>query len=302
MYMDYYSKLLGKIPFFLKKYLNCPSLKRLKKIGYFCGMDNASKDVYDFKEYVTRYDHSLNVARITYKYTKDKKATLAGLFHDVATPCFSHVIDYMNKDYSKQESTEEFTETILKSDKMLKKLLREDKIDIEDIINFKKYSIVDNDRPRLCADRFDGVILTGALWTKNLSLRDIKDFTDNLAVYQNEDKKLELGFDSREIAKRVVDESKNIDIICHSKEDNYMMDLLGNLTEYVIKNKIIKYEDLFIITEDKLYKIFDGIDNKNFKKDLLKFKTIKCSEIPEIDLPNIKARDLNPLVRGKRFK
>ncbi len=302
MYMEYYSKLLGKVPFFLKKYLNCPSLKRLKKISYFCGMDYASKDVYDFKEEVSRYDHSLNVALITYKFTKDKKATLAGLFHDVATPCFSHVIDYMNKDYSKQESTEEYTEEILKSDKMLRKLLREDKIDIDDIIDFKKYSIVDNDRPRLCADRFDGVILTGALWTKNLTLQDIKDFTTNLRVYQNENQKLELGFDSSEIATRVVKESKNIDIICHSREDNYMMDLLGNLTEYAVSNGIIKYDDLFRITEDKLYNIFEGIENKAFQKDFIKFKTIKCDEIPEIELPNIKARDLNPLVRGKRFK
>jgi hypothetical protein len=265
-------------------------------------MDYASRDVYDFKEEVSRYDHSLNVALITYKFTKDKKATLAGLFHDVATPCFSHVIDYMNKDYSKQESTEEYTEEILKSDKMLRKLLREDKIDIDDIIDFKKYSIVDNDRPRLCADRFDGVILTGALWTKNLTLQDIKDFTTNLRVYQNENQKLELGFDSNEIATRVVKESKNIDIICHSKEDNYMMDLLGNLTEYAVSNKIIKYDDLFRITEDKLYNIFEGIENKTFQKDFTKFKTIKCNEIPEIDLPNIKVRDLNPLVRGKRFK
>ena len=109
MYLDYYMNLLGynEIPRFLIKYLKCPSLLRLKKIGYFCGMDYASKDIYDFREYISRYDHSINVALITYKLTKNKKATIAALFHDVATPCFSHVIDYMNKDYANQESTEE---------------------------------------------------------------------------------------------------------------------------------------------------------------------------------------------------
>lgn len=62
------------------------------------------------KENITRYDHSLTFALLTWKCTKDKKATLAGMFHDIATPCFSHVIDYMNKDYENQESTEENTE------------------------------------------------------------------------------------------------------------------------------------------------------------------------------------------------
>lgn len=95
------------IPKFLNKYLKVPILLRLKKVGYFCGMDYASRDIYDFPEYVSRYDHSLSTALITWYFTKDKKATIAALFHDISTPCFSHVIDYMNKDYSKQESTEE---------------------------------------------------------------------------------------------------------------------------------------------------------------------------------------------------
>lgn len=77
-------------------------------------MDYASKDVYDFKAKVTRFDHSLTVALLTYYLTNDKIMTLAGLFHDISTPCFSHVIDYMNKDYSNQESTEEYTKHIIK--------------------------------------------------------------------------------------------------------------------------------------------------------------------------------------------
>ena len=97
-------------------------------------MDYASKNIYDFKENITRYDHSLTVALLTWKCTKDKKATLAGLFQDIATPCFSHVIDYMNKDYENQESTEENTEKILKNDTYLNRCLKEDNIEIEDII------------------------------------------------------------------------------------------------------------------------------------------------------------------------
>lgn len=118
-------------PEFLTKYLETPSLLRLKKVGYFCGMDYASKDIYNFSEYISRYDHSLTVCLLVYKLTKSKLATLAGLFHDIATPCFSHVIDYMNKDYENQESTEEYTERILRNDEYLKRCLKEDNIEMK---------------------------------------------------------------------------------------------------------------------------------------------------------------------------
>ena len=112
----YYKKLLTDTPDFLKKYLKCKSLKRLIKVGYFCGMDYASKDIYDFSEYISRFDHSLTVALLVYKLTKNKVYTLMGLFHDVGTPVFSHVIDYMNQDYEEQESTEKYTENIIKNE------------------------------------------------------------------------------------------------------------------------------------------------------------------------------------------
>ena len=216
----------NKKPNFLNKYLETPCLIRLKKVGYFCGMDYASKNIYNFKENITRYDHSLTVALLTWKCTKDKRATLAGLFHDIATPCFSHVIDYMNKDYKNQESTEENTEKILKNDAYLSRCLKEDNIEIEDIINFKKYNIVDNERPKVCADRLDGVILTGISWTKNVDYEDIKNIINDIEIYDNE-----IGFKTRSIANKVLEISKSIDRYCHSNEDNYMMELLAYITK-----------------------------------------------------------------------
>ena len=43
-------------------------------------------------------DHSIAVALIIWHFTKDKKQTLSGLFHDIATPVFKHSIDFMNKE------------------------------------------------------------------------------------------------------------------------------------------------------------------------------------------------------------
>lgn len=80
-------------PAFLEKYLSCPSLLRLKNVGYFCGMDYASRGVYNFPEYISRFDHSLSTALLAARFTSDPAAILAALFHDIATPCFSHAID-----------------------------------------------------------------------------------------------------------------------------------------------------------------------------------------------------------------
>ena len=304
MLLQYYLEQLNykELPDFLIKYLQTPSLLRLKKVGYFCGMDYASKDIYDFSEYISRYDHSLTVSLLVYKLTKDKTATLAGLFHDIATPCFSHVIDYMNKDYENQESTEEYTECILRRDKYLQKCLEEDNIAIDDIIDFKRYTIVDNERPKVCADRIDGVILTGIGWTKNIEDKDIKQIVDDLCIFKNEENEDEIGFNTESVAAKVLEVSKSIDIYCHSKEDNYMMELLAKITKLSIDKKYISYDDLYWYNEEEIFFLWKGKQDKEFLELIDKFENIKKSDIVMLDIPNIKIRNLNPIVNGKRSK
>ena len=302
MYLQYYLEQLNysKIPEFLSKYLETPALLRLKKVGYFCGMDYASKNIYSFREYISRYDHSLTVCLLTHKLTKNKTMALAGLFHDIATPCFSHVIDYMNKDYEKQESTEEYTEKILKNDEYLQKCLKEDNIKIEDIIDFKKYTVVDSERPKLCADRIDGIILTGIGWTKNLELEDIKEIIEDLKIVKNEENEEEIGFATLDVAKKVMNISKIIDSYCHSNEDNYMMELLAEITKIAIDREYIKYEDLYTYNEEELFELFKS--KKDLEELMTKFKSIRKEEITDINLPMIKSRRITPMVNNERLK
>lgn len=302
--LKYYLELLGysDMPDFIIKYLSCPSLIRLKDVGYFCGMDYASKDIYDFREYISRYDHSLTVALIVYKLTHDKKATIAGLFHDIATPCFSHVIDYMNKDHEKQETTEEYTDFVIENDILLCHCLEEDGIYLGDIVDFKKYSIVDNDRPKACADRIDGVVLTGIGWTKNISKNDIKNIVMAMRLFKNENEELEIGFNSLEVAKLVLKVSESIDSYCHSKEDFYMMELLAKITKYAIDMNIICYDDLYKLNEKELFNILEESSDLYLKELIMEFKTKKKEDIEDVKVSNVKIRDLNPLVNGERLR
>ena len=302
--LEQYLTMLGieEMPEFLIKYLSVPSLVRLKKIGYFCGMDYASKDVYDFPEVISRYDHSLTVALLTWKLTKNRIKTLAALFHDISTPCFSHVIDYMNKDYANQESTEEKTEEIIKSDEVLMEYLKQDHILVDDIIDFKRYSVVDIDRPKLCADRLDGIILTGLYWTKSLNIDDVSYILNDVMITRNETNEDEIAFKNKGIAKLVLKTSNLIDKYCSSKEDNYMMQLLSKITKLAIKKDIIKYEDLYYLTEDELFEKFMNSNDIEIINLIEIFQTISKKDIPETELPNLKARILNPLVNNRRLK
>lgn len=302
LYNTYLNSLKAKdIPEFIKKYLDVLSLTRLKNIGYFCGMDYASKNIYNFKEYITRFDHSLSTALLTFKLTKNKIETLAALFHDIATPCFSHVIDYMNKDYENQESTEEYTSEIIKQDHKLQEYLKEDDINIEDIINFKKYSIVDNKRPKLCADRLDGIILNGISWAKNINESDIKEIVSDLKVYDNEDKEKELGFKSKDIALKTIKINEEIEKLYHSSEDNYMMELLADITRISIENKIITYKDLYYLDEPNLFKKIKASKVEKLKSLMDRFENIKKSEIPPTIINNIKIRNIIPIANNTRI-
>ena len=298
---DFYLKNICEIPSFLDKYLNTKSIKRLKKVGYFCGMDYASDDVYPFKEHISRFEHSLTVALLTWKYTKDKKATIAALYHDVATPCFSHVIDYMNKDYATQESTEEYTEKIILNDKETINLLEEDNIKPEEIIDFKKYTIVDLDRPKLCADRIDGIILTSIDWTKAIDKETILEILSSLEVYTNEDFEQELGFNNQECYLKVMELNKKIDIYCHSYQDNYMMELLAQITRIAMED-IITYDDLYYLNEEELFDILNKKGNNMINGLLQEFYHIKYNDIPYIEINNIKKRVINPLIKGIRME
>ena len=67
-----------------------------------------------------------------------------------------------------------------KKNEYLSRCLKEDNIEIEDIINFKKYNIVDNEHPKVCADRLDRVILTVISWTKNVDYEDINNIINGI--------------------------------------------------------------------------------------------------------------------------
>ena len=167
---EYFKILESDFPEWLNEYINTKELLSQQYISITCG--TIYSDLFESDFFFSSLDHSVAVALIIWHFTHDKKQTLSGLFHDIATPAFKHCVDYLNGDYMLQESTENLTTEIIKNSKEIMKLLKRDNIKISEVDNYHLYPIADNDTPKLSADRLE-YSLSNALFTYKL-LRNIR--------------------------------------------------------------------------------------------------------------------------------
>lgn len=107
------------IPDYVQDIMKTSLFQRLKDVGMNCGMEYTQFEPFKDCRGVSRYNHSIGVALITYHFTHDKHQTVAALLHDISTPVFAHVIDFMYHDYTNQEATENLTEMMIKENKEL---------------------------------------------------------------------------------------------------------------------------------------------------------------------------------------
>ena len=174
-----YLKILSKeIPEFLYEYANVKEMQRLKGISMVSACEYTKLIPYKF--FHTRYEHSLGVALIVWNFTKSKKQTIAGLYHDIATPSFSHVVDFLHGDYEKQETTEELTERFIMESGEINELLKRDGIRISEIKDYHLYPIADNDSPQLSADRLEYTLSDGLVTQNAFSIESIKRIYQHL--------------------------------------------------------------------------------------------------------------------------
>ena len=304
-YIEKYFNILSlEKPDFLEKYIQTPEMQKQSGISVSCGTCY-SKLFPEITLWYSSLDHSVAVALIIWNFTKDKKQTLAGLFHDIATPAFKHCIDFMNGDYEKQESTEELTTKIISNSKEIMKLLNRDGIKIEEVDDYHKYPIADNDTPMLSSDRLEYTLSNGFGVRRQLwNLDEIREIYKNIEIQKNEEGIEELGFKNEKIAEKFV---KNMSILSKSYMDSktkLSMQLLADIVQKMYKQNLIKKSDLYNLSEKE---IIEKI--KNCKSDDISIKFDKWQNaeksyesdifVEEKYCKSIKAkiRYINPLVR-----
>ena len=291
------------MPEFIKEYVNTPEMLKQNGIGVRSGA-NYSKIV--DCDWYSSLDHSIAVALVVWHFTHDKKQTLAGLFHDIATPAFKHSIDFMNGDYENQESTEEFTTTIISNSKEIMDLLKRDGIKLEEVKDYKIYPIADNDTPRLAADRLEYTMSNGLGAFKKLwNLEDVKEIYGNIIVLENEDGLQEVGFTDLELAEKFVHVMSKLSIGYMNAETKFCMQFIAETMRKMSQKGLVTIRDLYKYSEADIIEKIESCKEDNISDDFKYWR--KVDKVYESDKPvegkiclNIeraKIRYINPLVK-----
>ena len=300
---EYFEILEPNFPEWLNEYIETKELLSQQYISVTCG--TIYSDLFESNFFFSSLDHSIAVALIVWHFTHDKKQTLSGLFHDIATPVFKHCIDFLNGDYMKQESTENLTTDIIKNSKEIMALLKRDKIDIAEVDNYHLYPIADNDTPKLSADRLE-YSLSNALFTyKMLNLETIKDIYNDIEIQKNEEDELELGFKTKKIARDFVRITSKLSIIYREDRTRYSMQFLADILKRLSNENKISQKDLYTLKESEVINI---IENSDYSKLFNIWKNAKKVKISKEEPENVyyvhhgvKIRYIDPLFKGKRI-
>ena len=301
--LDYFNVLEPNFPEWLNDYIETKELLKQRYISVTCG--RIYSNLFEIDYFFSSLDHSVAVALIVWHFTHDKKQTLSGLFHDIATPVFKHCVDFLNGDYMTQESTEDLTSKIISSSKEIMDLLKRDNIKLEEVEDYHIYPVADNDTPKLSADRLE-YSLSNALLTYKLSdIDEIKKIYSDIVLGKDEDGTLELSFTSKETALEFVKITSKLSIIYRDDKTRYSMQLIADIIKKLNEDGLITKDDLYNKKESEVIEI---IENSKYKDIFNIWKNAKNIKVSKEKPENVyfvhhgaKIRYIDPLVNKKRI-
>ena len=301
--LDYFNVLEPNFPEWLNDYIETKELLKQRYISMTCG--TIYSDLFESEFFFSSLDHSVAVALIVWHFTHDKKQTLSGLFHDIATPVFKHCVDFLNGDYMTQESTEDLTSKIISSSKEIMDLLKRDNIKLEEVDDYHIYPVADNDTPKLSADRLEYSLSNALLTYKLLNIDEIKKIYNDVILDKDEEGTLELSFKSKGTALEFVKITSKLSIIYREDRTRYSMQLLADIIKKLNEDRLITKEDLYNMKELEVIEIIENSKYKDIFNIWKNAKNIKASkEKPETVYfvhHGAKIRYIDPLVNKRRI-
>ncbi|MDP2673027.1 MAG: HD domain-containing protein [Nanoarchaeota archaeon] len=222
--------------------INSSPVQRLKGIAQF-----GIPDEYYHKKGFSRYEHSVGVFILLRKLNAGLEEQLAGLLHDVSHTAFSHVVDGVFGDLTKEDYQDKRHEDFIKNS-CVKNILEKYKLDYKKISKLENFSLLEREAPSLCADRLD------------YSLRELEmdkgfNFVNNIFL-DLENKNNQIVFKTKEIAEIFAKEYMLL------QKENWGGDqartryyILSNILKKALDNKIILFDDLDKTDEDVLEKL-----------------------------------------------
>lgn len=125
------------------------SMQRLKKITQF-GIPDEYYHIPGFDRYV----HSVGVMLLLRNLNASVEEQVSGLLHDVSHTAFSHVVDWVVNSATTEDFQDKQHEKILKG-KEISGILKKYGYSPQQIADYSKFTLLEQDMPRPCADRVD---------------------------------------------------------------------------------------------------------------------------------------------------
>lgn len=246
---EYLKILSPEFPSWLLRYISAPEFQRLSGVS-MVSMDYSA--LYNFPYFNSVFQHSIGVALILWRFTHDKKQTLAGLFHDISSPAFKHSIDYMNGDAETQESIEKDTGKIIRDSRAINKQLKKDGILPSEISDYKLFPLADNDIPSLAADRLEYTFSNGYFLYGTWTLDQIKTFYADLAIAKNESNLDEIAFQTPSLAAEFTTENLILSANYHSDKGRAILQFLSDIMKSMINSGYLNLDDLYVMSEREI--------------------------------------------------
>lgn len=196
----------------------------------------------------SRFEHSLGVAILCKKFGCSEEEIVAALVHDISHTAFSHLADQM---YDRMDQTfhEDHHERFIK-DYGLDTLVANHGYDPEYIFDEDNFTVLERDRPDICADRLD-YTLRDLYHYGIITKDDVREILDGLTVADGV-----IAAKDVETAKRVMDlfMTLNTEVFFNEKHEAAAM-LLVEVLENAMEQGVITEDDLFTTDDHVLDKI-----------------------------------------------
>lgn len=232
-----------EIPTFLREFAATTPMRRLMDVGMNCGCEYTAFPRFAGLRPYSRFHHSMGTALIVWHFTQSMEQSLAALFHDVTTPVFAHVVDFLNGDHLRQESTEAGVAECLAASGEVCALLEKYGIPLDAVVDYHRYPIADNDSPALSADRLE-YTMGNLLNYRFASLEEIAEMYDDLTVGTDETGAPELVFQTAQTASKFARLALKNSHVYVADEDRFAMEALALLLRQALKRGVLTAANL----------------------------------------------------------
>ena len=219
----------------------------------------------------SRYDHCIGVFALLRKFNRPLEEQVAGLLHDASHTVFSHVADHLFKTgntHAYQDTIHEWYLHKMNIDSILKRY----DLSVEEINpDQPQFSALEQQRPKLCADRIQYILYTG-LKHERITQEQLMAIVDSLTFIDGN-----WIITNQEHARTLADLALHFTEYYWQSPDNFAwFHWLCQALKQAIALDLITSDDIHFGTDNKVLDVLNGSTDKHIKTAMDKCKN--CSK------------------------